>query len=534
MAKDKFIGLSEKDKEALRRVLLDSKGRPQNPPGRYTPGTLDHEEFPTPDVYVARAPLSGIPASTLGGTGTGTGTGTQPDSDDLGYAECTIYRILGDDVDDPQLVPLVGVTRRVHNLSSSLIPAESWLIVARDKFGSWWVVEKLSTSYGPRIARVTSNIPDDDGYPAVLTTWNGAAWVDDSEPPYIRVIRMPGTDSTIPQDNAYYHVIYQVNGGAANTQVWVIEEGGNASTSIAGNVNTGTQGFAGRKTFFDGLYSTVDADVVALDFSTLTVWDEKVAVGVIGTEINNVPGCMAIATKADVPLVDATTYECRWSINRGLSSTGGTAYTTSWTTVVTIAGTTLPGPEVRIEASLNGIDFVLNGGNTTRYCIIDIDGRHNGLTGVMNGMRFVGGIWVGFDDLGTGTGTGTDEPPPTGTGSGEQGDTVQTDCCPQPINKTLRAMIMPASGGAWNTTLVWQSGYTWLAIVNCGAVNLSFNLICFGSNWIGVLGGPGSYQENADPGSTCAPLNLVFEFIGVPDYGTCTFGGDITVIVLDF
>jgi hypothetical protein len=99
------------------------------------------------DVYVARTGAAGIPRLKLGPgsakpeTGTGSGYGDMP-----GSATCDIYR-LSDVV--PQRLQRVFYNVSVYNLSRTAVAAVSWVLVARDKFGTWYVLETPPTTCPP-------------------------------------------------------------------------------------------------------------------------------------------------------------------------------------------------------------------------------------------------------------------------------------------------------------------------------------------------------------------------------------------------
>lgn len=76
----------------------------------------------TPSVYIAQVPVDGIPAMDEALTGTG--------NDVPGKAECSIFRIVNDELED------MGITRDVYNLSTSLIDVP-YVLVTKTKGGSW-------------------------------------------------------------------------------------------------------------------------------------------------------------------------------------------------------------------------------------------------------------------------------------------------------------------------------------------------------------------------------------------------------------
>src|SRR5688572_17970448 len=86
--------LSEADHRALSRLLARERRRPSTARNR---PHVPEQEIQTPDVYVARTPAAGIPASTEE-PGTGTGSGTiSVGSGYLRSVSCDIYRLITDE-----------------------------------------------------------------------------------------------------------------------------------------------------------------------------------------------------------------------------------------------------------------------------------------------------------------------------------------------------------------------------------------------------------------------------------------------------
>jgi hypothetical protein len=146
--------LSTEQEEAIRNLIREENRRVRNTQGRGREGAIDHEEFPTPEVYIALAPHGGIAAVTVNlfetGTGTGTGTGTTFGDDAPGSAICQIYQLVKeDDADtDGTLRMIEGEVRRVYNANRTRIQAGSWVLVARDKFETWWVTGTVGSGGG--------------------------------------------------------------------------------------------------------------------------------------------------------------------------------------------------------------------------------------------------------------------------------------------------------------------------------------------------------------------------------------------------
>jgi hypothetical protein len=140
----------ENDREQFRKLIRAEMLRLGNTSGRpFAPQELGT----APEIYIARTPAAGIPAivgefSYTGtgtgscipgwaGTGTGTGTGTwATDDDQPGYADCQVYRII-ERCGVPVVDHVSGLVKRVYNLSTSAIPGDTWIRIARDKWGSW-------------------------------------------------------------------------------------------------------------------------------------------------------------------------------------------------------------------------------------------------------------------------------------------------------------------------------------------------------------------------------------------------------------
>jgi hypothetical protein len=117
--------LSERDHTTLSEMIGWWERRNQTTEGRNF-DTLDREEFPTPETYIAHLSTgSTIPAR----------VGTVP-----GSGECSVYRILVGD--KAELLPIDGLSRVVYNISDSVIDAtaaEMWFPVQKDKYGTWFV-----------------------------------------------------------------------------------------------------------------------------------------------------------------------------------------------------------------------------------------------------------------------------------------------------------------------------------------------------------------------------------------------------------
>lgn len=130
---NKILSLSEEDAEVLRRFIRELKQNPR-PQSRYRE---EREIGQSPDVYVALTPTEGIPAVT-----DATGTGIY---DVANSAECNVYRLVRD-TNGQQLRQIDGLTRIIHSLSADDVPGDMYVLVERDKFGSWWISGTASNS----------------------------------------------------------------------------------------------------------------------------------------------------------------------------------------------------------------------------------------------------------------------------------------------------------------------------------------------------------------------------------------------------
>lgn len=131
--------LSAEDVAAIRALIADSRNRIQqvNTQNRAGDQSIDHQEVFTPEVYVALSPAGGIPGM-VGASGV------------PGSVNCVIQRLI-----NGQLSGLDPFFKTVYNLSET-IPAGIWVIVGRDKFGTWWVLSSQGEIAGT--GTVTLNV----------------------------------------------------------------------------------------------------------------------------------------------------------------------------------------------------------------------------------------------------------------------------------------------------------------------------------------------------------------------------------------
>jgi len=119
---------------AMRNTKQTTQQRPDVPPQITT----------TPEVYVALTPKSGIPGRTSGPAETGTGTGTGPDYGDIpGSADCDVWQHqVG------IMMPAARGKVTVYNFAEGTIGGNLWILVERDKFGTWWPAGQITGGGG--------------------------------------------------------------------------------------------------------------------------------------------------------------------------------------------------------------------------------------------------------------------------------------------------------------------------------------------------------------------------------------------------
>lgn len=118
--------LSNRDLDLIQKLLDEGKRRPGGRPA------IREMDYPAPDVYVARTPESGIPAIDQD-----VGSGH---NDYVNASHCQVYQLL--EVGTGGTFEAVdGFTVPVYNLGTSAVTGGTWVIVVRDKFGGWYVVE---------------------------------------------------------------------------------------------------------------------------------------------------------------------------------------------------------------------------------------------------------------------------------------------------------------------------------------------------------------------------------------------------------
>ena len=142
MANEKGYLISDELRVVLGEVIGDHLNRQRGrnrPPG----AQLEHDLRTAPEVYVARAPAGGIPTLYelyITGTGSGTGTHYLP-----GFTQCDIYQLDEGDY-GMELVAVEDESQRVFNITACKVEEDTWIVVERDKFGTWLAVDTCGAS----------------------------------------------------------------------------------------------------------------------------------------------------------------------------------------------------------------------------------------------------------------------------------------------------------------------------------------------------------------------------------------------------
>lgn len=131
------LGLSPADHRRLLGAVTRVRRTPQEGVG---PPHVDPNEYRAPDVYVARTPSGGISGmDEFSGTGSATGSMYEP-----GFAFCDIWRL---DRTTGKLVQVLSAPdAKVYNFTGAAVGGNQWVLVCRDKFGTWWVCGGESTA----------------------------------------------------------------------------------------------------------------------------------------------------------------------------------------------------------------------------------------------------------------------------------------------------------------------------------------------------------------------------------------------------
>ena len=202
--------LTEADHVILKELIADWRSRTKR--GRNT-AWPEPDDSQAPEVYIALTPSGGIGALDQGSTGTF--------ADDLpGSAECEIYRII--DVSDVKtLAAIAGLTKIVYNIGTSAIAANSWISVARDKFG-YWIAQAIGDALQAKWIRFTLKTAIDDGTELVANCEVEHYWQGSSPGTAVTVYNIPVSPS------GYMFTAAKANVGLAsydyaNNKYWIVQ-----------------------------------------------------------------------------------------------------------------------------------------------------------------------------------------------------------------------------------------------------------------------------------------------------------------------
>jgi hypothetical protein len=188
---NKYV-LSEDDLAALKALVQEHRERFRsvNVRQRTNRPFADEQEILPPECYLALTPAAGIP-----GISKEPGTGTLS-SEAISSALCQIFQVLDNKI---TVVYNIG-TLQVYNYSQTIVPGGQWILVNRDKFGTWMAV----TSGG--------------GTTLILAQLTGS---DHSQPGFTQYYWKQVTDSNSPTPLTYS--ASGLSGGPGNNPAYDID-----------------------------------------------------------------------------------------------------------------------------------------------------------------------------------------------------------------------------------------------------------------------------------------------------------------------
>ena len=519
--------LNEEERRLLQRLFAEHRSRPATSP---RPFPIADDDI-APEMHVAIAPAGGI----------GGRVGTRP-----GSAICPIYRgVYAADETNVDLMELEVPAKRIYNVSISGIPAGAFLLVARDKWGQWYVSQYFEDADDEQGTGTGTPGPGTPGPPDITSTGTG----------------------TSPEEGGPGYGDYPV--GCSPVSIEEVDIRCESATVNQGT-SSGTDAIAGIT------YLNLYRRTVLINTNTVTGCLDKIA---LPWSFVRVIGCC----ETDCARPDTGTGEADIAEN---CCTGASLYETP--------GYRLYGPIVHgcgacsISGSLrqmtppNGLVWTNSAGGSTcggrvylsltLYCS-GTEWRAKGSirrylpAGTSTNQDFdIGLTLTGLSTLeGTITGSGCSPDPtllisypcysydctdgtcgevpgPDGTygtieeceaGCGEEPGTIDTDCCSNLLPSTLTVTVSSKTGSCSclpdSFTIAWD-GTKWTTTIP-GCSSADFNLQCTGMSACGnlrisstgfVFGGVGP-----DGGCSCDPLSLVYT--GVSLSGACTGSATFTI-----
>jgi len=129
MPTEPLYGLTPEDHQQLKQLIAWYRSSSPILNTRNRPAIERERDSQAPQLFIARTPSGGIPALDANVSGTAS-------DDEPGSAECEIYQVLR--YNNPTTISATAANNKiVYNLSTTAIPGDSWVIVARDGFGTW-------------------------------------------------------------------------------------------------------------------------------------------------------------------------------------------------------------------------------------------------------------------------------------------------------------------------------------------------------------------------------------------------------------
>lgn len=124
-----LIGLTAEDHGMLKHLIQQLRANPGILNTRNRPQIERERNTEASQLYVARTPEDGIPGVITNDIGTAS-------DDEPGEATCEIYQVMR--YQNPIVLAATAANDRlVYNISTEAIPGDSWIIVAKDAFGTW-------------------------------------------------------------------------------------------------------------------------------------------------------------------------------------------------------------------------------------------------------------------------------------------------------------------------------------------------------------------------------------------------------------
>jgi hypothetical protein len=210
MKPDGFV-LNEKGKKLLEVTILKLLKQYVSPPNRSAGphGIAEHEEMPAPEMYVALTPIGGIPALVQASSTPGEG-------DEPGVADCQIYKIVKGA--DDFLEEVANVTKPVYNLNGEEIAGETWVLVQRDKFGTWFAITGGSNASTGFVVELTSTFSPTTGYSwKRMELIDGGDYIDHPSEQTGQYAYTPDEDETLGLGTRGWLFEDPDNGGAVTT-----------------------------------------------------------------------------------------------------------------------------------------------------------------------------------------------------------------------------------------------------------------------------------------------------------------------------